>query len=238
MTEVRRHQRQTASGKTTTVRQHERNVGGQAWADRVQETTQRGWQVPPAGETPPPPRDDGNWWDDDEATPAGDWWAEDDQQTASCPACGLSLPVNAGGNLAGHKDARDPDRYCTGSGTTQPGSRGPAEVKPLPRQARPTARSPEERYEAARRALNENALRDYAAGTGDETPEFLQLNHEVAEAGQGVSGWQRSRIDNRVADEQDYDAQMRQIRRQRREAERQARTRTGKAQPLGKDDGR
>jgi hypothetical protein len=134
VTEVRRHQRQTASGKTTTVRQHERNVGGQAWADRVQETTQRGWQVPPAGETPPPPRDDGNWWDDDEATPAGDWWAEDDQQTASCPACGLSLPVNAGGNLAGHKDARDPDRYCTGSGTKQPG-RGPAEVKPLPRQA-------------------------------------------------------------------------------------------------------
>ena len=77
MTEVRRHQRQTASGKTTTVRQHERNVGGQAWADRVQETTQRGWQVPAASETPPP-RDDGSWWDDDEATPAGDWWAEEE----------------------------------------------------------------------------------------------------------------------------------------------------------------
>ena len=184
MTEVRRHQRQTASGKTATVRQHERNTGaGQAWADRVQETTQRGWAIPSRAEHAEPPRD-GEWWDDDEATPAGDWWAEEEE------------PVSE------------------------------------------DSRSPEERYEAARRALNENALRDYAAGTGDETPEFLQLNHEVAEAGQGVSGWQRSRIDNRVADEQDYDAQMRQIRRQRREAERQARTRTGKAQPLGKDDGR
>ena len=106
MTEVRRHQRQTASGKTTTVRQHERNVGGQAWADRVQETTQRGWQVPAASETPPPPQDE-------------DWW-DDDQETAECPDCGKTLPVNLGGTLSGHRDPDDPDdpsRYCPGSGT-------------------------------------------------------------------------------------------------------------------------
>ena len=119
MTEVRRHQRQTASGKTTTVRQHERNTGGgRAWADRVQETTQRGWAVPARAEHAEPPRDD-ELWDDDEATPAGDWWAED-QETAECPDCGKTLPVNLGGTLSGHRDPDDPDdpsRYCPGSGT-------------------------------------------------------------------------------------------------------------------------
>lgn len=67
----------------------------------------------------------------------------------------------------------------------------------------------EERYAAARRALDVNAIDDYAAGIRGETPEFLRLNHAVAEAERGVSWWRRALIDRRVLRELNYWERMR-----------------------------
>jgi hypothetical protein len=61
-----------------------------------------------------------------------------------------------------------------------------------------------ERYMKARRALDENAIRDYHAGIDWETPEFLRLNRAVFEAGRGVPWWRRWLIDRRVERELDY----------------------------------
>jgi hypothetical protein len=71
------------------------------------------------------------------------------------------------------------------------------------------------RYAAARRALDENSFAEYAAGVDYETPEFLRLNHEVAEAEPGISPWRRWLIDARISRDLDYWHRMRQIRRQR-----------------------
>jgi hypothetical protein len=60
------------------------------------------------------------------------------------------------------------------------------------------------RYYRARRALDENAIADWEARIDYETPEFLRLNHEVAEAERGVTWWQRALIDWRVTRELDY----------------------------------
>jgi hypothetical protein len=66
-----------------------------------------------------------------------------------------------------------------------------------------------ERYAKARRALDVNAIADYAAGIDWETPEFLLLNDEVADAKRGVSWWQRALIDRRILRELDYWHRMR-----------------------------
>ena len=70
------------------------------------------------------------------------------------------------------------------------------------------------RYTAARRALDENSLAEYAAGVTGETPDFLAANREAHEAGRALSAWRRRRIAARVARELDYWSRMRQIRRQ------------------------
>ena len=66
-----------------------------------------------------------------------------------------------------------------------------------------------ERYTAARRALDENALADHAAGIAWETDEFLRLNRAVADAERGVPWWRRWAIDRRILRELDYWNRMR-----------------------------
>ncbi len=61
-----------------------------------------------------------------------------------------------------------------------------------------------ERYTKARRALDVNAIEEYEAGIDWETPEFLRLNREVADAERGVSWWRRWLISRRILRELDY----------------------------------
>jgi len=72
-----------------------------------------------------------------------------------------------------------------------------------------------ERYAAASRALDLNSITEYAAGILDETPEFLELNQEVADAEAGVPWWRRALIDRRILRELDYWARMDEIERRR-----------------------
>jgi hypothetical protein len=80
VTEVRRHQRRTASGKTATVRQHTRDTGDgarDAWAARMEAARQPS-AAPVVGgpeltAQPEPVAQD--WWDGEEA-PEGDFWDE------------------------------------------------------------------------------------------------------------------------------------------------------------------
>lgn len=84
MTEVSRHRRKTASGKTTTVRQHTRNTGGSGSpAERLRPAS--GGPAPYVGDMasaePHPagdvfddePRDDGDWWADGSEADMTDW---------------------------------------------------------------------------------------------------------------------------------------------------------------------
>lgn len=64
--------------------------------------------------------------------------------------------------------------------------------------------SPIERYRRAFRALCENSIAEYAAGTIGETPEYLAANDEVAEAKRYVPWWRRALIDRRIIRELDY----------------------------------
>lgn len=73
MTEVRRHQRRTASGKVTTVRRHERDTGGGPVDDPYRPAPYVGG--PAAPEAAPAPRE--SWWDEEGEPVAGDWWAEE-----------------------------------------------------------------------------------------------------------------------------------------------------------------
>jgi hypothetical protein len=75
-----------------------------------------------------------------------------------------------------------------------------------------------DRYAKARRALDANSITEYGAGICDETPEFLELNQEVADAEAGVPWWRRALIDRRVLRELDYWAAMDEIKRSRRRA--------------------
>ncbi len=75
-----------------------------------------------------------------------------------------------------------------------------------------------DRYAKARRALDANSITEYAAGILDETPEFLELNQEVADAEAGVPWWRRALIDRRITRELDYWARMDEIKRSRRRA--------------------
>jgi len=82
MTEVRRHQRQTASGKTATVRRYTR--GGEA-AERKRQA----WEDRAAAQWTPPPaaadvhttaaHEDEQWWDEDEPRQEA-WMAEPEQE--------------------------------------------------------------------------------------------------------------------------------------------------------------
>lgn len=72
-----------------------------------------------------------------------------------------------------------------------------------------------DRYTAASRALDLNSITEYAAGITDETPEFLELNQEVADAEAGVPWWRRALIDRRILRELDYWARMDEIKRRR-----------------------
>jgi hypothetical protein len=69
---VRRHKRQLASGKTVTVRQHEREGDAPDGMVRRPDNA-RGWAVPPPAEAQQPPA-------------AVDWWADDEpEQPALSP---------------------------------------------------------------------------------------------------------------------------------------------------------
>ncbi len=70
-------------------------------------------------------------------------------------------------------------------------------------------RAAAERYAKARRALDTNAIEDYAAGIDYETPEFLRLNRAVFDAERGVPWWRRALIDRRILRELDYWNRMR-----------------------------
>jgi hypothetical protein len=50
-------------------------------------------------------------------------------------------------------------------------------------------------YARARRALDEDAIRDYRDGVTWETPEFLRLNRAVADAETGVPPWMQTLTD-------------------------------------------
>ena len=72
MTHVRRHERQTAAGKTTTVRAHERDTGDGPVVSEA-----------PAWAQPARPADFGpvplapTTWTDEDTEPAGDWWDDE-----------------------------------------------------------------------------------------------------------------------------------------------------------------
>jgi hypothetical protein len=81
MTEVRKHKRQTASGKTTTVRHHTRNTGDGSRDDAAQ--ARSAWQDRAAPHystlpAPEPQAADDSFWDEDSAEPEGEWWAGDE----------------------------------------------------------------------------------------------------------------------------------------------------------------
>jgi hypothetical protein len=81
VTEVSRHQRRTASGRTTTVRRHHRNTGGgpeYVDADRPAFTPEQASAF--AGDPAPP---DESWWSAEEQPPEGDWWAGDEPAAAT-----------------------------------------------------------------------------------------------------------------------------------------------------------
>lgn len=76
MTEVRKHTRRTASGRTTTVRHHTRNTGdSQNEAERARAAGQERAAPHVSALRQPPAAPDETWWDE-EAQPAGDWWDE------------------------------------------------------------------------------------------------------------------------------------------------------------------
>lgn len=60
------------------------------------------------------------------------------------------------------------------------------------------------RYARTHRALDENSIREYAAGVEGETAEFLRLNDEAYEAARGVPQWLQWLIDRRITRELDY----------------------------------
>jgi hypothetical protein len=117
MTEVRKHQRQTASGRTTTVRHHTRNAGSRGggeddshppgtqymqdgdatYAHHPDGTRHRVPGEPPRPSTAPvvgseelradPTPRDEDWWADDEPT-AGELWADEDDGPTTPPRRG------------------------------------------------------------------------------------------------------------------------------------------------------
>ena len=54
------------------------------------------------------------------------------------------------------------------------------------------------RYMAAHEALWRNAAAERAAGIGWETPEYLRLSHEAAEAAWDVHLWRQFALNRRV----------------------------------------
>src|SRR5205809_764823 len=80
MSIVHRHKRRTASGKTTTVRQYERD--GEAAAERKREAWEahaaERWTPPPRAETGEAPAANETWWDDD--VPKPEAWTDNDGQ--------------------------------------------------------------------------------------------------------------------------------------------------------------
>lgn len=81
MTEVRRHGRKTASGRTVPVRQHHRRGGDSAERERqAPEREPGGAFVGDMSEARPGAAEPGDIWaDGDEQPPEGDWWADDDE---------------------------------------------------------------------------------------------------------------------------------------------------------------
>lgn len=85
MTEVRKHQRKTASGKTTTVRHHTRQGGDGQGSDA--ERARAAWQDRAAPHystlpVPEPRAADDSFWDEDSQEPEGEWWADDEPAPA------------------------------------------------------------------------------------------------------------------------------------------------------------
>jgi hypothetical protein len=84
MIHVRRHKRETASGKSVTVRAHEREGGGEVisekpeWAQAARPGDFERGPVAPAT------------WTDEDAEPAGDWWAD---EPTGCPRPGDEEPA-------------------------------------------------------------------------------------------------------------------------------------------------
>ena len=109
MIHVRRHRREVASGKTISVRAHERQGGDDGvtpvpdWsrAPSVGELRQESAGIPLASE---------------------DWWDEDAPEQALCPRCGTLQPVTIDGGIARHDTSgnlgvRMLGEHCAGSGT-------------------------------------------------------------------------------------------------------------------------
>lgn len=59
------------------------------------------------------------------------------------------------------------------------------------REALAAKKEANKRLKQAREALAAKQERDIAAGIHEETPEYLRLNHAVAEAEKDVSWWRR-----------------------------------------------
>lgn len=82
MSEVRRHQRKSATGKTVTVRHHTRGDGTaaerkrEAWEKRAAE---RWTPPPPAEDHAAPNENEESWWDEDEPRPQA-WMAEPERE--------------------------------------------------------------------------------------------------------------------------------------------------------------
>jgi hypothetical protein len=87
MTEVRKHQRRTASGKRTTVRRHTRDTGRGPGGDERRPAAEDAPPAPSARRLPPAePREDAEtWWDGDEA-PREPWMDAGDDFHAAIDA--------------------------------------------------------------------------------------------------------------------------------------------------------
>jgi hypothetical protein len=170
---VRRHKRVTVTGRTVTVRAHER--AGDDGTRPVPE-----WSRPAhASDLPaqPPPRAAGIWDDDAEPDTQG-IWAEDGEDMS--PAFAVMVAQNP---------ELDGERFRRLKALRDSGYTGPVDQdgNAIP-EALPDAMA---EYRAARTELQAIAERDEAAGVDWETDEFLEANARVRRAEQNIPRWRR-----------------------------------------------
>ena len=194
---VRRHKRKTASGKTTTVREHERQDPGGTGSSPYVRDGDDVYEVRGDGsrERLRPP----DWWN---APASDDWgddaWSQEAAEPEMSPAfaamvrqnpalggedfrrlkalrdSGYDGPVDQDGNIPAPDDPRNKASLDALAGLREIST--PA-AKPSPREAR-------ERLRKARQELNA-----YRCDEEDET--YLRLNQAVIDAERDVPWWQR-----------------------------------------------
>ena len=201
MTEVRKHQRQTASGKRTTVRHHTRGGEKARREDEAEAAREAGLTVPrrtcPRSGTAEPERQSEEWWAEDDRPPPSEFWDEDDTgedgghlhpDWAKVEHEGHTFRVN---RAPAYQPQGDHDFAGDAPGPKPPAHRAEQKPRPeftgevrKPKQTRKQKRAAIKRYKAAKAALARYHCRT-------ETPKYLRLNREVIEASKDIPWWRR-----------------------------------------------